>query len=117
MCLNTAMKLYDCFTFYNELDLLELRLAELYDTVDHFVIVESNQTFTNRPKPFLFEENRERYARWLDKIIHIKVEDMPGSDNPWDNETHQRNSIMRGLADADANDIVFISDVDEVLRR
>ena len=117
MCLNTAMnKIYDCFTFYNELDLLELRLAELYNTVDHFVIVESNQTFTNRAKPFLFNENKERYAKWLDKIIHIKVDDMPGSDNPWDNEIHQRNSIMRGLADADANDIVFISDVDEVLR-
>jgi hypothetical protein len=111
------MKLYDCFTFYNELDLLELRLAELYNTVDHFVIVESNQTFTNRAKPFLFDENRQRYSQYLDKIIHVKVDDMPGSSNPWDNEIHQRNAIMRGLTGANDDDIVVVSDVDEVLRK
>lgn len=110
------MKIFDCFTFYNELDLLEIRLEELYDTVDHFVIVESNQTFTNRPKPFLFEENKSRYAKYMDKIIHIKVEDMPGSTNPWDNEQHQRNAIARGIVDAELDDIIIISDCDEVLR-
>ena len=46
------IKIYDCFTFYNEFDLLELRLTELYNYVDYFVIVEADTTFTNRPKPF-----------------------------------------------------------------
>lgn len=110
------MRIYDCFTFYNELDLLEIRLQELYTTVDHFVIVEANQTFTNRAKAFLFEENKDRYSKYLDKIIHIRVEDMPGSSDPWDNERHQRNSIVRGLGDAEQNDIVIISDCDEVPR-
>jgi hypothetical protein len=109
-------KIYDCFTFYNELDLLEIRLQELYNIIDHFVIVESNQTFTNRAKPFLFEENKSRYSRYLDKIIHVKVEDMPGSANAWDNERHQRNAILRGISTATKNDIIIVSDCDEILR-
>lgn len=116
LCLNTRMKIYDCFTFYNEVDLLELRLAELYNKVDHFVIVESNQTFTNRAKPFNFALNQSRYADYLDKIIYVKVDDMPGSANPWDNEHFQRNAIVRGIVDADASDIIIISDVDEIPR-
>ncbi len=111
-----CMKIYDCFTFYNELDLLELRLQELYTSVDHFVIVESNQTFTNRSKPFYFEINQDRYAPFLDKIIYVKVEDMPGSDNPWHNEHHQRNAIMRGIESAHGNDIIIVGDVDEIPR-
>ena len=110
------MKIYDCFTFYNELDLLELRLTELYNSVDHFVIVESNQTFTNIPKSFLFEQNKSRYARFMDKIIHVRVDDMPNSPNPWDNEHFQRNAIVRGLVGADPNDIVIVSDADEIIR-
>jgi Glycosyltransferase family 17 len=110
------MKIYDCFTFYNEFDLLELRLKELYNIVDHFVLVESDSTFTNIPKRFLFEENKDRYAQWMDKIIHIKVTDMPKSDNAWVNETYQRNAIMRGIVDADDDDIIIVSDVDEIIR-
>ena len=110
------MKIFDCFTFYNELDLLEIRLEELYTTVDHFVIVESNQTFTNRSKPFLFEENKHRYSKYVDKIIHVKVDDMPGGTDPWVNERHQRNCIMRGVTTAAPDDIIIVSDCDEVLR-
>jgi Glycosyltransferase family 17 len=107
-------KIYDCFTFYNEHELLELRLAELYTHVDHFVIVESNQTFTNNAKPWNFDI--ARYPDYADKIIYIQVEDMPGSTNPWDNEHHQRNAILRGLVTASDDDIVIVSDVDEILR-
>jgi Glycosyltransferase family 17 len=109
-------KIYDCFTFYNELDLLELRLSELYTTVDRFVIVESNQTFTNRPKPFNLYEQTERFKPWLDKVIYVRVTDMPGTANPWDNEHHQRNAIVRGLTRATDDDIIIISDVDEIPR-
>jgi len=108
------MKIYDCFTFYNEHELLELRLRELYAHVDHFVIVESNQTFTNNSKPWNFDIGK--YSNYADKIIYIQVEDMPNSANPWDNEHHQRNAILRGLTDAADDDIVIVSDVDEVLR-
>jgi hypothetical protein len=110
------MKIYDCFTFYNEFDLLELRLAELYDHVDHFVLVEANTTYTSIPKPFLFDENKERYAKWMDKIIHVKVEDMPNSPDAWVNDRFQRDQIYRGIENADPDDLILISDLDEIFR-
>jgi len=108
------MKIYDCFTFYNETDLLEIRLAELYNKVDHFVIVESNQTFTNRAKPWNLD--LVRFAQYADKIIYVQVTDMPNSSNAWDNEHFQRDAILRGLTDAAADDIIMVSDVDEIPR-
>ena len=110
------MKIYDCFTFYNEFDLLEIRLRELYDHVDHFVLVEADRTFQNRVKPLLYQENKERYAQWADKIIYVPVTDMPQGDNAWTREEHQRNAIMRGCGDAAPEDIIIISDCDEIPR-
>jgi len=110
------MQIYDCFPFYNELDLLELRLTELYDKVNHFVIVEADTTYTSRPKPFYFEENKQRYSQFLDKIIHIKVTDMPRNPDAWVNDVFQRNQIARGIVDADPDDLILISDCDEIIR-
>jgi hypothetical protein len=110
------MKIYDCFTFYNEFDLLEIRLRELYDHVDHFVLVEADRTFQNRPKSLLYQENKERYATWADKIIYVSVTDMPQGDNAWTREEHQRNAIMRGCSDAAPEDIIIIADCDEIPR-
>ena len=68
------MKIYDCFIFFNELDLLELRLNILNDSVDYFVIVESAITFQGEDKEFLFEKNKDRFTKFEKKIIHFKVE-------------------------------------------
>lgn len=70
-------KVYDCFIFFNELDLLELRLNIMNELVDYFVIVESNITHSGQPKEFVFEENKKRFKKFLDKIIYIKVTDIP----------------------------------------
>jgi hypothetical protein len=110
------MKIYDCFPFYNELDLLEVRLSELYDHVDHFVLVEGSTTFTDLPKPYYFEENKHRFSKYLDKIIHIKVDDMPHSNDAWVNDIFQRNAINRGLSSADEDDIIIVTDLDELIR-
>ena len=110
------MKIYDCFLFYNEFDLLELRFNELYDHVDHFVLVEASTTFTDIPKPFYFEENKDRYAKFLDKVIHIKVDDMPHDADAWVNDIYQRNQINRGIVDASPDDIIIVSDLDELVR-
>lgn len=110
------MKIYDCFTFYNELDLLELRLEELYNHVDHFVLVEANTTYTSRPKPFYFADNKSRYSKYLDKIIHVQVEDMPGHPDAWVNDRFQRDQIFRGIESADPNDLILVSDLDEIIR-
>ena len=108
------MKIYDCFTYFEEMELLELRLHTVYPVVDKIVMVEANRTFTNKGKDFVFEKNREKFGEFLDKIIYIKVDDMPMSDNPWELEAFQRNCIMRGLTDAAENDLVLISDLDEI---
>lgn len=109
------MKIYDCFVFCNEFELLDLRIAELYDHVDHMVLVEANSTFQNAPKPFNFLERMSQYQH-LSKLIHVTVDDMPLSADPWQNERHQRDAILRGLADADLDDLIMISDVDEIPR-
>lgn len=110
------MKIYDCFTFYNELDLLDLRLQEMYTAVDHFVIVEATTTFQNAPKPLYLKDNWERYSKYHSKIIHVVVDDMPCASDPWANEEFQRNAILRGLVNAAPEDIAIISDVDEIIR-
>ncbi|MBB6462947.1 glycosyltransferase family 17 protein [Flammeovirga kamogawensis] len=106
-------KIYDCFMLFNELDLLEIRLKLYYEHVDHFVIVECNQSFVGKTKAFVFEENKNRFKKYIDKIIYIKLENELVSDNFWDNEATHRNAITRGLNDANEDDIIFISDLDE----
>jgi len=113
---NTSPKVYDGFIFYNELELLDIRLHELDEVVDYFILVEATKTFQGKHKPLYFADNKERYARFLHKIIHIVVDDMPRGGDPWPREFHQRNCIARGLKDASDEDIVMISDVDEIPR-
>lgn len=106
--------IYDTFVFFNELELLEPRLNELNDVVDKFVLVEATRTFTNKPKPLFYAENKQRYSQFNDKIIHIIVDDLPNSDNPWVLERFQRNCIVRGLTGAAPDDIIMVSDADEI---
>ena len=107
---------YDCFIFFNEFEQLNIRLHELNPIVDRFVLVESNQTFSGNMKPLYFAENRERWSMFLDKIIHVVVDDMPklNNGNRWELEHHQRKCITRGLNNCAPNDIIVISDVDEI---
>jgi beta-1,4-mannosyl-glycoprotein beta-1,4-N-acetylglucosaminyltransferase len=93
--------------------LLELRLHELADVVDKFVLVEATRTFTNRPKPLSFHDNRARFSEFGDKIVHVVVRDSPDASDPWVLERFQRNCIARGLTGCSPDDWVLISDVDE----
>jgi hypothetical protein len=112
------MKIYDCFTFYNEFELLELRLKELYDHVDRFVLVEANRTFQNAEKPFYFTEQMDdpRWKKYSDKITIVHVSNMPADTDAWGRERHQRDSIMHGCQHADPDDIIMIGDADEIPR-
>jgi len=125
----------DCFIFYNELDLLEYRLSLLYDIVDYFVLCEAEVTFVGKPKPFFYLENKDRFARFADKIVHV----MLTNDNTdwiynyqiqrgqeWNNERTHRNGIARGVAQLEKegkigqhkntpmDDILVICDLDEI---
>jgi beta-1,4-mannosyl-glycoprotein beta-1,4-N-acetylglucosaminyltransferase len=112
-------RLFDCFTFFNEFDLLEVRLNELAPVVSHFVIAESSVTFQGAPKPLYFQENRDRFAQFADRIRHVVVTDMPAGAREidhWRREHHQRNALLRAIGDAGPNDYVMLSDVDEIPR-
>lgn len=113
--LSCEAKVYDCFLFFNELDILELRLHELGEVVDHFVLVESNETFRGNSKPFYFEENQERFAPFRDKIIRVALDKHIEGD-AWAREKAQRNAIAEGLVGCEPEDVVLISDVDEIIR-
>jgi len=108
--------LVDTFMFYNELDVLELRLEVLDRYVDRFVLVESEVNHKGEPKELFFQNNRQRYAKWLPKITHIIVttEESPKDQDPWCREKYQRESILRGVQDVPNESIVMVSDVDEI---
>ncbi len=107
--------IYDGFTFYNELELLEIRLNELDHLVDRFILVEADVTFTGKKKPLFFQENKHLFERFLPKIIHVVVSDMPGGKDPWVRERFQRNCIARGIPkDAKDTDLLIVSDLDEI---
>lgn len=106
----------DSMVFNNELDVLDLRLHILDPVVDKFVIVEASKTQTLKDKPFYFDLNKDRYAQFSDKIIHVKVENCP-TEGGWTMEHYQRNCITTGLKhiqNLSLSDIVAISDVDEI---
>lgn len=121
-----AMKIVDCFTFYNELDMLMYRLSILDPYIDHFVIVEATRTFRGSPKPLFYSENKEMFSRFAHKIVHIVEADLNANpvvkpsrnmdDDVWQNETKQRNSIHKGISALDlrSEDLLIISDVDEI---
>ena len=110
------MKVYDILPFFNELDILEIRLKELWNVVDFFIITESNLSHSGKPKEYIFENNIKRFEPYMEKIRHIKVEDMPDTPDSWVRERHQRRVGSRGLYDLEADDIVITSDCDEIAR-
>lgn len=114
----SCYKIYDCFLFFNEIDLLQVRFSELSGKVDYFVLVESKESFRGLPKPLYFQENKHLFSSYLDKIIHVVLEEAiaPGDPDPWQREFFQRNQIMRGLVNCSNQDVIIISDVDEIVR-
>jgi len=106
------MKIYDCFSYWDEDLLVDLRLNILNEYVDYFIIVEGNKTWQNNYKKLRFDI--KKFEKFNDKIIYIPVEDMPGGENPWIRENFQRNCITRGLAESNSEDLIIISDVDEI---
>jgi beta-1,4-mannosyl-glycoprotein beta-1,4-N-acetylglucosaminyltransferase len=118
------MKFVDCFIFYNELDLLEYRLAVLDSIVDYFVLVEATHTHTGKEKPLYYEQNKSLFEDYASKIIHIVVDDFPykypdidcSKNQQWVNENFQRIAIDRGISKLSLNDddYILISDLDEI---
>lgn len=137
------MRIFDSFIFFNELDLLELRLNILNDVVDYFVLTESPWTVSGKPKPLYYQENKERFDKFNHKIIHNITEEIPNdySDYMKKRKYHtpleeldwngipyntyelrfkraifNRDSSIYGVVNFGINndDIVLTSDVDEI---
>jgi tetratricopeptide (TPR) repeat protein len=112
-------KIFDVFLFNNELRILRMKLHEMADWVDAFVLVEARQTFTGAPKPLVFQEHREAFAAFADKIVHVVVDRFPDFvRHPWAREYYQRDMGVVGLSGrVREDDLVIISDSDEVISR
>lgn len=104
--------IYDCFLFSGERDVLKIRCEELKPLGVVHVLVEGRNTFTGNAKKLRYPDIEHEFNKY--NIRYIIVDDVSVSFNPWDEESNQRNAIMRGLYDAKEDDIVIISDVDEI---
>ena len=124
------MKIYDCFQFFDENMMLDLRLNILINYVHKFVIVENSFMHSGIKKKTFFDI--KNFSKFKDKIIYIHVDELPKNlhdvskikdkntkgnriiDNTLMIEHNQRNSIVKGLADANDDDLIIVSDVDEI---
>ena len=112
------MAIYDCFQFFNEEHILDLRLNILNEFVDFFVMVESTTDHQGKQKKLNFDANK--FKKFSDKIIYIVVDDTeeiikkPHIGGESLVEQHQRNSLTRGLKNCNDNDLIILSDVDEI---
>lgn len=104
---------YEFFSFYNEFDMLELKLQEHDAYVDQFVITESNRTYNQIDKPYRMEQQWQRYSKWHHKIKYSKF-DANGLEPGWPTEKAQR-AWSISQTDLQAEDIMVISDLDEFL--
>ena len=109
--------IYYCFPFFNELDLLEVRLHELYDTVDYFVLSEATVTHRNTPKPLYYDLNKDRFKDFQNKIIHNVITD--ASDvyhgDPWNIDHYMHDNIHSKDLIKDS-DTVIIGDADQIVK-
>lgn len=110
-------KIYDVFPFFNELNLLKVRLETLWDEVDYFVICEADRTFSGNPKSLIFKSNQEDFSKYSSKIIHLTcLEDLPGL-TPFEREWFQRDYFKASLDNLlSKSDYILYSDVDEIPR-
>lgn len=116
--------IYDVFLFNGEYDVLDLRLNILGDVVDKFVICEARQTFTNEPKELTFKPD----PKWADKIIYypFNIGEDPltwevavnspntNGDIFWSRVFYSMEMMRKPLEVCKDDDIVFISDCDEI---
>ena len=107
--------IYDCIPFFNELDILKLRMQIMTPYVDKFVLEESTVTFSGEPKEMIFARHRDMFAEFEDKIIYVAVDNSPMSGvTTHERDKFQKNQLIRGMMDCKPDDIVIFSDVDEI---
>ena len=108
--------LFDCFTYFNERELLELRVEILKDVVDGFIITEGNLTFKGEPKPFTCVEAIRQLGLPEEKIqvLHVELPSKEDYPNPWVREYAQRDALAVGMRMTPEDSVFFFSDIDEI---
>ena len=107
------MKIYDCITYCGEDLLLNIRFETLNNEVDKFIIIEGNRYFNGDKKSKFFD--LKKFKKFEKKIEYYYIEDFPkhNGDN-YEYEHYQRNQIIKGFSGLEPNDIVLLSDADEI---
>ena len=138
------MKIFSATQFFNELDLLEIRLETLDPVVDYFIVSESTKTHSGLDKPLYYSENADRYKKFHHKIIHQVIGDTPGNNETlhemypqnvfhqkvmdrtieadwfdhsvpsYIRDTYEKEALLTGLRNFDLSDIVLLGDLDEI---
>lgn len=106
-------RLYDCFLINDEILLLKTRLMLLFEVVDFFIIVQSKKTFTNLDRNIINIETLDIDESIKKKIKLITLDNLKGS-NAWERETYSRNAFASELLNLNDNDLIMISDIDEI---
>lgn len=109
----------DTFPFFNEFDVLEMRLETMAPAVDYFVAVEADVTHQGDAKPYHLSDNIDRFAQWEDKLIVVQATGLPTDPDPWSRELMQREYAFDGMKLIDGltpDAIVLHGDVDEICR-
>ena len=107
------MKIIDCITYCGEDLLLKIRFETLYNQIDKFIIIEANKYFDGNPKPKFFDH--KKFYKYSNKIEYYYIENLPKyNGNNLEYEIFIKNQIARGLNNLDDEDIVLISDADEI---
>lgn len=106
---------YDCFSFFNELDLLEIRFNILDEYVDFFVLGESKETFSGQNKPLYYWDNRERFKKWRHKILPCISDKVSGVDS-FQRAFFQKENLLYylKLMPVMDDDIIYFGDLDEM---
>ena len=105
---------YDLIPFFNELDILKLRLHVLDPYVDKFIIEESTTTFSGQKKELCFEKNKDMFKEFLPKIEYIVVSEDRDFKVTHERDYFQKNHLIEGLKDATSDDIIIFGDCDEI---
>lgn len=111
-------KLYDCFLFWKEFNALEIRLNELYDVVDKFIIVEFSQGHSGSIKPFYLKNRMEEFSKFSDKI-HLFSLDIQFENSSPLNIAHNQRRVLDEIIKSmklKSNDLVLTSDSDEIVK-
>ncbi len=107
---------YDCIPFFNEVDILKLRLNILSPYVDKFIIEEATMTFSGEEKELCFEKNKEQFSEFLDRIEYVVVTDTPKEALTHERDYFQKNHLIEGLqkVGATSDDVILFGDADEI---